>query len=369
MNDMKSPNSKFKNAIVRNIEVGEDKAVKLKDLIESKLSSYRKDTQDSFYSFKKNAYRIIKSMLAEEGEGLARVKQGNAYLYYWTSQQDKDDAIEQFEMSEERAFAFAFIKEYLPELIPPHIYSNLKTEFIKADEVLDHSQLAKYLSKIDFNPMGYDMHSTLDHDFATIEERNAWQFVFDCTFEEKCFAATYQSIHESFNAKPLILSPQRIVLLNQHLKVLAHEHNSDTTRYFEIGRLTNLRNSNDRFISKPKTEYETRAKLTAICHSWVKNHFESTSLSNTAKFKPLSTDDCWLMEVELSFPLHFNRKEPDPFFVANYLGMFSDSIVVQAPTFLKNEMQRRAINLASAYHEPTEIEKLIADSPHIMARR
>ena len=32
-------------------------------------------------------------MLEDEGKGLLRVKKGNAYLYYWASQKDKDDAV------------------------------------------------------------------------------------------------------------------------------------------------------------------------------------------------------------------------------------------------------------------------------------
>ncbi len=366
---MKSLNSEFKTAIVRSIDVGEDKAIKIKDLIESRLSGFRKETQDSFSSFKKNASRIITSMLDDEGEGLLRVKKGNAYLYYWASQKDKDDAVEQFEMSEERAFAFAFIKEYLPELIPPHIFSALQTEFTKAEKVLDHSELTKYLSKIDFNPMGYDMHSALDHESATIDERKAWQFVFDCTFDEKCFSAKYQSIHNSFDAKELILSPQRIVLLNQHLKVLAHEHNMNTTRYFEIGKLHDLTASKEQFIEVKKTEYESRERVSAICHTWVKTNFEATSLADKATFTKLKTNDCWLVEMELSFPIHFNRKEPDPFFIANYLSGFSDSIVVLQPEFLKQEMQRRAVSLANAYNQECDVEALVNESPHLMARR
>lgn len=366
---MKSSNSEFRNAIVRSIDVGEDKAIKIKDLIENRLSSFRKESQDSFDSFKKNASRIITSMLDDEGEGLCRVKKGNAYWYYWTSQKDKDDAVEQFQMSEERAFAFAFIKEYLPELIPPHIFLALQTEFKRAEEVLDHSELTKYLSKIDFNPMGYDMHSTLDHESATIEEQKAWQFVFDCTFEEKCFSANYQSIHKSFDAKELILSPQRIVLLNQQLKVLAHEHNTNTTRYFEISRLNNLAESDAAYTTKAKTEYEARHKLKAVCHHWVKRHFESTSLANKATFTKLYTKDCWLVELELSFPIHFNRKGPDPFFIANYLSGFSDSIVVLEPEFLQREMLRRAKSLAQAYSNKVDSEEIVSNSPHVMAKK
>ncbi|MAD74966.1 MAG: hypothetical protein CML20_09285 [Rheinheimera sp.] len=365
---MKSLNSEFRNAIVRSIDVGKDKAIKIKDLIENRLSSYRKESQDTFSSFKKNASRIITSMLDDEGEGLCRVKKGNAYWYYWASQKDKDDAVEQFEMSEERAFAFAFIKEYLPELIPPHIFSVLQTEFTKAGEVLDHSDLTKYLSKIDFNPMGYDMHSALDHESATVEERKAWQFVFDCTFEEKCFSANYKSIHKNFDAKELIVSPQRIVLLNQHLKVLAFEHNTNKTRYFEIGKFSDLAGSKEQFIAVKKTDYESREKVSAICHTWVKSNFEATSLANKATFTKLKTDDCWLVEMELSFPIHFNRKEPDPFFIANYLSGFSDSIVVLKPEFLKQEMQRRAASLVQAYTAQTTPESIVYVSPNAMTR-
>ncbi|QTH63328.1 hypothetical protein J1N51_11385 [Psychrosphaera ytuae] len=353
---------------MRSIDVGEDKAIKIKDLIENRLSSFRKESQDSFDSFKKNASRIITSMLDDEGEGLCRVKKGNAYWYYWTSQKDKDDAVEQFQMSEERAFAFAFIKEYLPELIPPHIFLALQTEFKKAEKVLDYSELTKYLSKIDFNPMGYDMHSALDHESATIEERKAWQFVFDCTFNEECFSAKYRSIHDNYDYTPLILSPQRVVLLNQQLKVLAYEHKTKTTRYFEIRKLCEVKKSNELFVAVKKVEYESREKFSAICHTWVKSHFESTSLNEKATFTKLETDNCWLVEMELSFPIHFNRKEPDPFFIANYLSGFSDSIVVLEPKFLKNEMLRRTINLANAYNEKCDVEALVNESPHLMAR-
>lgn len=362
---MKYPHSEFRNAIVRSIDVGEDKAVKLKDLIENRLSSFRKDTQSSFSSFKKNCYRIIQSI---EGEGLSKIKIGNAHCYYWETQEDKDAAIDQFEMSEERAFAFSFIREYLPELIPPHIYKSLKTEFDKAEEALENSELTKYLSKIDFNPMGYDMHSQLDHDFGSREELQIWQFVFDCTFNEVCFSATYNSIHSSYDSTQLVLSPQRIILLNQQLKVLAYEHKTKTTRYFEIRKLNKVEKSREQFVEVKKADYESREKFSAICHTWVKSHFESTSLARNATFTKLDTKDCWLVEMELSFPMHFNRNEPDPFFIANYLSGFSDSIIVNEPEFLRKEMRRRATSLAEAYSNQIMPENAISESPHIMAK-
>ena len=363
---MNSSNSEFRNAIVRSIDVGEDKAVKIIDLIENRLSSFRKDTQSSFSSFKKNCYRIIQSI---EGEGLSKIKIGNAHCYYWETQEDKDAAIDQFEMSEERAFAFLFIKKYLPELIPPHIYKSLKTEFDKAAEALEDSELAKYLSKIDFNPMGYDMHSQLDHDFGSREELQIWQFVFDCTFNEVCFSATYCSIHDNYDSTQLVLSPQRIVLLNQQLKVLAYEHKSKTTRYFEIRKLSKVEKSKEKFIEIKIADYESREKFSAICHTWVKSHFESTSLADKATFTKLDTNECWLVEMELSFPIHFNRNEPDPFFIANYLNGFSDSIVVLEPEFLKQEIQRRIISLAEAYKNNGNPEEVISVSPHVMAKK
>ena len=366
---MKSLNSQFRNAIVRSIDVGEHRAIKIKDLIENRLPSYRKESQDSFHSFKKNASRIITSMLGDNGEGLSRVKKGNAYLYFWPSQQDKDAAIDQFKMTEERAFAFTFIKEYLPELVPPHIFSVLQTDFKKAEEILDQSELIHYLSKIDFNPMGYDMHSALDHELATIEEQNLWQFVFDCTFKEKCFSAYYRSIHKNFDAKKLVLSPQRIVLLNHHLHVLAYEHGSHTTRYFEISKLYRFTDSKDQFIKVNKTEYETRVKVSAICHTWVKRSFETTSLAHKSTFTKSGNDDCWLLEIDLNFPHHFNREGPDPFFVANYLSGFSDSIVVLEPEFLKNEMKRRTSNLATVYNDECDVETIVTSSPHVMASK
>ncbi|WP_189379622.1 WYL domain-containing protein [Thalassotalea profundi] len=366
---MKAVNSEFRSALMRSIDVGEQKAVKIRDLIENRLAGYRKESQESFDSFKKNAYRIITPMLSDDGDGLIRIKKGNAYIYYWSSQEDKDAALEQFEMSEERALAFSFIKEYLPELIPPHIYCSLQTEFKKAEEVLHQSDLTKYFSKIDFNPLGYDIHSQLDHDYISKEQLSAWQFVFDCTFNENCFSCCYESIHENYNAKQLIISPQRIVLLNHQLKVLGYEHSTKSTRYFQITKLSALTKSTESFVELAKTDYESVEKFSAICHSWVKNYFESTSLSTRAKFTPLLTQDCWLMETELSFPVHFNCNEPDPFFVANYLGMFADSILVQQPTFLRKEMQRRANRLANIYNDPANAEKSISSSPHVMAKK
>ena len=363
---MKSPNSEFRNAIVRSIDVGEDKAVKLKDLIENRLSSHRKDTQSSFSSFKKNCYRIIQSI---EGEGLSKIKIGNAHCYYWETQEDKDAAIDQFEMSEERAFAFSFIRKYLPELMPPHIYRSLKTEFDRANDALEDSKIAEYLGKIDFNPLGYELYSELDQDYASEKELQIWQFVFDCTFNEVCFSATYNSIHNSYDSTKLILSPQRIVLLNQQLKVLAYEHKTKTTRYFEVRKLSKVEKSKEKFVEIKTADHESREKFSAICHTWVKSYFESTSLARNATFTELDTKDCWLMETTLSFPIHFNRNEPDPFFIANYLSGFSDSLVVNKPEFLREEMQRRAASLAAAYSNKIAPEEVILTSPHVMARK
>lgn len=362
---MNSARSEFKSAIMRNIGVGEASAIKLTDLIKGRLSHYRRESQLDFSSFKKNCYRIVKSI---EGEGLSKIKKGNADYFYWETQEDKNAAIDQFDMSEERAFAFSFIKEYLPELIPPQIYQSLKTEFDKADEVLVNSEVADYLGKIDFNPMGYDMHSQLDHDFMSEKDIKVWQFVFDCTFNETCFSARYQSIHNNYDNKLLTLSPQRVVLLNQQLKVLAYEHLTKTTKYFEIRKFSDVEKSNESFVEVKKANYECREKVSVICHSWVKSHFESISLANQAIFTKLEKEGCWQIEMELSFPVHFNRNEPDPFFIANYLSGFADSIFVKEPEFLRREMQRRSTKISEAYHNKICPESMVAESPDIMAK-
>lgn len=353
------------------IGVGKNQKIKLSTLIKEHLSHYQRPRQSS-EAFKKDIYRIITSYLSDDKSGLQVLGEGKSpRQYYWSSIESKTDAIEAFSMSEARAFAFQFIEEYLSTLIPPHIYKSLTTDFIKANEVISKTKSNKYLNKLDFNPMGYDSFSKLNQESFTANELEKWQSIFAFTFDESCFTASYTSIHSKFDNGDgkLLLSPQRIVLLNNQITVLAYEHNAGALKFFEIRRLTNIKKSKITFQSVEDGDYQEKHYFKAICHTWVKHYFESIHLGDSTRFSPTSHQNCWVLESQITFPKHFNFEGTDPFFFANFLGMFSDSIVVEEPAFLKEELARRAKQLVEMYQNKDSHLEVIANSPETMANK
>ena len=126
------------------------------------------------------------------------------------------------------------------------------------------------------------------------------------------------------------------------------------------------------FQSLDLNTLKSRHRFQARAHTWVKNYFDSVQLGDSGKVNiEQENDDCWIISAEIDLPNHFNDPEkPDPFFFANFLGMFADSIEVLQPQCLRDEMARRAQQYFSLYLDPdTDGTKVITSSPHDMANQ
>ncbi len=372
----RADNDHFARTLLTAIGVGEENklsSVELTDL----MQQHKKGTQKKGGSFKKEVQRVLKKYTSDTPEeGLILTVVGRANYYCWSSDEDKAHELVKFEMSPERAFGLSFIETYLENILPPNIYNSLKADFHVADNVLKKTESnRKWLEKLDFNSSGLATFSSIEKASMPQDDVDKWQDIFEYTFKEHCFSANYPSIHDEYNRK-LILSPQRITLFNNQLMLLAYEHGNEThdasIKFFEIKRLTNVEKSTENHHSLTEDEYTHRHKVKAICHTWVKQYFESVDFGSPIKFSTTKSDDCWLMEVTTQFPLHFDKSgRDDPFFFANYIGMFADSIKIIEPKFLFDEMQRRSKAIADLYDRNEEEKEfnIISSSPDNMAKR
>jgi hypothetical protein len=78
-----------------------------------------------------------------------------------------------------------------------------------------------------------------------------------------------------------------------------------------------------------------------------------------------------MLEVSTQFPLHFDQTgRSDPFFFANYVGMFADAIKIIEPAFLADEIKRRSQSIANLYcsEDDEETLRIIDSSPKNMTK-
>lgn len=363
--------NEYKKQLVELIEVGQSKQVDF-DYILNKLQV--RHTLNS--AFKKGIGReideLIKNYLSEKDEPLLvkSIKHGSRTYFYWKDENAKnlvlDELVPEFS-SEARAMAINFVEEHLSEFLPPKYIDELRYDFRHSEKLLRNKGGFREKSnatrrKLDFHPAGFAI-TPIEADC----DRH-YGFIFDCLESEVVFTALYDSIHNI--PSKLTLSPQKITYLNHQIVVLCFIHEKKELKFFEIARLMDVTIcSSEKYIQKSHENFESKHTLKARVHTWVKNYFSQVRIGDSSGMKIIEKEDehCWVIEIEITLGKHFNNDKPDPFYFANFLGQFADSIEVLEPDCLKNEMKRRAQRNYSIYLEDSNNNiQTIAKSPFEM---
>ena len=362
----------YRQALIQLIGVGPDNASSIRHLIASLSLPYDSDPE----SFRRGLNRELERMarmadgeLIVEGGGRGRPKQ-----FYWRTQSVKSEMYESHKPqwhSFPHAMAMAFIGEHFAELLPTHLMDELEDDINLAWSVLASSNEYRERSremrmKIDFQPSGYQL---LPKNNQSSDDKRK---IYQALNSEQCFSACYDSIHPNI-PKTITVSPQRVCYINHQVLVLSYIHEARLTKYLELNRLKQIDLlPQQSFQSLDLNTLKSRHRFQARAHTWVKNYFDSVQLGDSGKVNiEQENDDCWIISAEIDLPNHFNDPEkPDPFFFANFLGMFADSIEVLQPQCLRDEMARRAQQYFSLYLDPdTDGTKVITSSPHDMANQ
>lgn len=294
-----------------------------------------------------------------------QAKRGNGHCYFWFNEESKNEAINGEGISDDRFFAraivFSFIEENLREFFPPEIMANLKNDLNKARN--EEDLLGGIAGKMQFIPSGIDVWPT-----HGIDERNPddWNLAYQALKEEFVIKADYKSLHNS-ESEQFILSPQRVQYANHKVVLLCYVHGSNTVKPFEVSRLLNVTKVRKyKFKHVNFDDIEKEYEFEAIVNVGVKDYFKSVKFGRGFKAK-LSVGGTWLINATIKVPDHFSKEKqgkPDPFYIANFLSGFADSMEVIKPDFLREEMKRRAGNLAKLYAKNQESVKVINKSPH-----
>jgi len=361
----------YRANIVSTIGVGENNSVSLTKIIE-KLGLT--DVEDT--SFRKGMIREIEKIEHENQDKLLKVKKGTSNYFYWDCEESKAGAIKRESpkwKSHAHAMAYSFIEDHLTDFLPPSYVDELQPDFDDArDQLMDsisfreNSETAR--GKLVFHPSGYDLQTDVN---LNPEEHS---IIYSALDENRVLLASYDSIHKQFSKK-VILSPQRLVYLNHQILLLCYEHGAKQIKYFEVNRLKSIQMADVReaeFKNIDLSNLESNFKFRARVHTWVKNYFDNVRFGPKHKRKtPIhEAKESWIIESQITLPKHFNSKKekPDPFFFANFIGIFADSMEVLEPACLRNEMIRRAQKHSKIYLE-SENDNIatISESPHDMA--
>ncbi len=363
--------NEYKKQLVELIKVGQPSQVNISQILNNLQLSHTLNK-----AFKKGIERQIerlsKNYLSEKDEPLLVIAatKGSETYYYWKNENAKnlvlDELVPEFS-SEARAMAINFVQEQLSEFLPPKYIEELRYDFRHSEKLLrkkgvfrEKSNAAK--RKLDFHPAGFaitPIEADCDKHYA---------FIFDCLERDIAFTAQYDSIHNI--PDKLTLSPQKITYLNHQVVVLCLMHEENELKFFEISRLKNVAVCNtSKYIQKSPDDFESKHTLKARVHTWVKNYFAQVQIGHGKAMEIIKEEDehCWIIEIEIMLGKHFKNDRPDPFYFANFLGQFADSIEVLEPECLRNEMLRRAKRNYSIYlNADNNNVKTIAKSPFEM---
>ncbi|MBA6350049.1 WYL domain-containing protein [Colwellia sp. BRX8-9] len=345
--------NEYKKQLVELIKVGQSNQVDFEYILKSLQT---KHTLNAAFikGIRREIEELSKNYLSEKDEPLLVIAftGGKKTYYYWQDENAKnlvlDELIPEFS-SEARAMAINFVQEQLSEFLPPKYIDELRYDFRHSEKLLrkkgvfrDKLNAAK--RKLDFHPAGFaitPIEADCDKQYA---------FIFDCLENEIAFTAQYDSIHNI--PKKLTLSPQKITYLNHQVVVLCLMHEENELKFFEITRLKNVAVcSSKEYIQKSPDYFESKHTLKARVHTWVKNYFSRVQIGHGKAMKIIDQEDehSWIIEIEIMLGKHFNNDKPDPFYFANFLGQFADSIEVLEPDCLRSEMIRRAKRNYSIY--------------------
>lgn len=362
----------FRQQLIQLIGVGQGNAVSISNLV--KALAVSNDNEPD--SFRRGIDREL-SRLVEMADGSLKVQgggRGKPKQFYWDTAESKSEMFESHKPrwhSFAHAMAMAFIGEHFTQFLPIHFMDELEEDIDLAWAVLASSNDFRERSdemrmKLMFQPSGYDL-KPLDH-----QNNEGKRKIYQALNEEKCFTALYESIHPNIPSQ-ITVSPQRVCYLNHQVLVLSYIHEVKLTKYLELSRLVNVtvNNNKSEFKKLDVAQLQSTHRFKARVHTWVKNYFETVRLGEAL---PVTSqheiDDCWIIETDITLPNHFNDPtKPDPFFFANFLGMFADSLEVLEPLCLRQEMIRRSQNFKVLYDEKISSHKVINQSPHDMANQ
>ncbi|MEE4246205.1 MAG: WYL domain-containing protein [Kangiellaceae bacterium] len=365
--------SKYHAVTIQAIGVGKSEAKTIQQLMQSITTS----DEISRDSIRKSISLTIKSLERDYPKRLKVIGnsgRGNKQLFYWSSSKAKLDAFEPYAPkfdSVPHAMALNFIEDHFSELLPPSYIDALTADFNAAANLIAHSkefspERDSLDTKISFEPSGYDVSSKM------VEADSDRTAIYNALNEEHVFQADYDSIHKDIGER-ITVSPQQIKYINHQILVMGYIHEVDKVKHFELSRLRNVtvKPIGYSFKSIDLKQYQANHKFKARVHTWVKNYFDSVRMPDPHTYKAKQeSSETWVIETTITLPNHFNNLDkPDPFFFANFLGMFATSLEVLEPQCLRDEMQHRSKEFRSLYLSDSDPVKVIERSPHRMANK
>jgi predicted DNA-binding transcriptional regulator YafY len=337
------------------------------------VSSASKTKKDPLGAIKKTVDRMALSLQGgevvddDEYEGFLKLSRpGKNTLYFWTDEDSKQFYLEKFTLTKPRAIALHFVEQHLKEMLPSHFVKQLQPDFEAAQKVMQENKF-EIGEIIEFSPYGFQVSPVVSSDKEAIDEKI--NIALKAIIGKDVLSIRTESIHNEFSDTDLMLSPYKLKYLNHRLKLFAYEHKKKVFKHYDFRHMKEIKVLPfERYIKLEAEAYEQQYVFRAKCHSWVKAQLENLQFGEQAHFTKV-TEDVWEVTDTVTFPMHFAHENQDSFFIANFLSMFSDSIEVIEPEFLRREMKRRSEALVDIYKGQCEISinKIIQQSPHNMA--
>jgi predicted DNA-binding transcriptional regulator YafY len=359
--------------IASTVPVGHNNRITIGNIVRALSSSFQGNKNDP--AFKKEIERccnkIRKDYKNEEGVGLVKVaRKGLQTHYYWADEDDKHASIELFTITRPRALAMFLVKEHISDILPASFLSALSSDFKLAEAKLKNDGV-RLSDVLDYSPFGFSMVKA--EQTSSPETEAIFNVVFESLLSHTVIKIGYRSIHPEYASQGMYVSGQKLRYLNSNLQLLAYEHASKSTKHFALSKITSIELAGDiPFVKLATSEYESEHTLKIRCHTWVKDSFESSRLGSHLTTVYLD-NDVWELSDSVKFPVHFNNRRPDGFYIANFLSMFADSVEVLAPSFLRDEMHRRSCALNSLYSKTNSASvnerlEIVSNSPHNIAK-
>ncbi|MDT0628062.1 WYL domain-containing protein [Alteromonas sp. W364] len=330
--------------------------------------------RDKYQSFKRNIHRKLIAMVSESKIGgeerLIKSVKNKRNIYYWASEEAKNEAIGLEKISDKRFEArmliFRFIDAYFHSFIPPDVLACLKEDLQEAQ--FDYHT---WEDKLRFLPQGLNTTiKHLEHSLNNTSQQSDQNIddnllrVFNALDKNVVFSATYNSLHKNIFGTEVELSPQRIEYLNQKVLLLAYVHANKKYKRFEISRLKDVKHLPKKNFKKIDwNEYEQNYDFDFRTHDWVVNSLKASGFGHDTSVSSHGTGMSRI-KGQIALPNHFNHDGPDIFDCVNFLSHYGDALEVLKPDFLRDEMKRRATNAAQLYstRELTDRKAMIIQS-------
>ncbi|MFQ3251613.1 MAG: hypothetical protein ACI9O6_003463 [Glaciecola sp.] len=330
--------------------------------------------RDKYQSFKRNIHRKLIAMVLENKVGgeerLIKSVKNKKNIYYWVSEEARNEALGLGEISEKRYEArmliFRFIDAYFHNFIPPDVLACLKEDLKEA-----HFDYHTWEDKLRFLPQGLNTTiKHLEHSLNNASQQSDQNTddnllrVFNALDNNVVFSATYNSLHKNMIGTEVELSPQRIEYLNQKVLLLAYVHGNKKYKRFQIDRLKDVKHLTKKSFKKIDwNQYEQSYDFDFRTHDWVVNSLKVSGFGHKISASSYGTGMSRI-KGQISLPQHFNHDGPDIYDCVNFLSHYGDALEVLKPDFLRDEMKRRATKAAELYStlELTDKKALIIQS-------